>query len=631
MLFGCIVFSFCGFCEALTDEELMEISKKFEVRRDEAIRNQYIDPLPRADSPNSPYTPYNKCDYILSALYLGSDDKKANEAVDKLCDWFHNNENPNFYYYGEAGLHWHGMAIVRIYEMFGPYGSMRRNAINSESATKLRELMWEWTKSTSKITDTDIEKSRTWNIWESENHDMMHDSLCWGAAKIFSKSNDTILRKYDDGSCPAEQYDAWTKYFKEYFLERAKRGLFVEVDSPGYAKHTLQCIYNIYDFTEDESLRHRAKCTLDLWWADWAIEQIDAVRGGAKCRSYPNGSGFSPCQVAASQSGQLYSWYYFGTGEQIAGGRSRNHCLMSALMSSYRPHPVVIDLAIDTPGRGCYEYFSRRPGMNLLPESLGLSHGYAIDPDPQRGQMIRYTYCTPDFVMGVTMRNCIALWEYSFISTQNTWHGVIFRGHPDARIYPQCIGMETDKFGPSNPGNTYNQQWAIQNKGTMIAQKLPTTWKTGRMRVWFAPCLNKSEDQGWIFAEAPHAFAAVKPMVGGYKWDDPNWISCDYEFSPVIIEVVQKSDYESFNMFKADILDNKIDTSARLDMTYEGLNDSGIFTVYKDHFRPMEINGHQIDDRPDFTFQSPFINEDYASGVVTISKGKRKVVLDFNQ
>ena len=42
------------------------------------------------------------------------------------------------------------------------------------------------------------------------------------------------------------------------------------------------------------------------------------------------------------------------------------------------------------------------------------------------------------------------------------------------------------------------------------------------------------------------------------------------------------------------------------------------------------INGKPINYAPDKVFDSPFLVSDYNSGVVTIRKGERRKVLDFN-
>ena len=63
--------------------------------------------------------------------------------------------------------------------------------------------------------------------------------------------------------------------------------------------------------------------------------------------------------------------------------------------------------------------------------------------------MVRYSYCTPDFIVGTVMLENRPTTYWTNISQQNRWHGVIFAGRRDSVLYPRCIG---DK-------NTYNGQW----------------------------------------------------------------------------------------------------------------------------------------------------------------------------
>ncbi len=101
------------------------------------------------------------------------------------------------------------------------------------------------------------------------------------------------------------------------------------------------------------------------------------------------------------------------------------------------------------------------------------------------------------------------------ISSQNRWHGVLFAGHPNARLYPQCRADQETK--------TYNQQWSVQRKGTPIAQRLVgKRYSRGpaEMRVWFSRSglENRRETRGWVFVEAAGAYAAVRPVMGDYRW-----------------------------------------------------------------------------------------------------------------
>ncbi len=247
--------------------------------------------------------------------------------------------------------------------------------------------------------------------------------------------------------------------------------------------------------------------------------------------------------------------------------------------------------------------------------------------------------------------------EWSNMSAQNRWHGVIFAGHPDARIVPQVKAP--------NERVTYNAQWSVQSKGTLICQKLKTCEMGGAMRVWFSArgLSSRQEKNGWIFVEAPKAYAAVRVVSGGAQWEteptpagpefvgangylsddtpgaaaplpaDPSttfagaWLRCNDEWSPVILEVALKEDFTSCNAFQSAVL--ALPVSFENDVLhYRGLSGDA-FAFHADQTRNPEINGQQINYAPSKVLDSPFLRSDWNSGIVAIQKDHHAIVLDF--
>jgi len=66
-------------------------------------------------------------------------------------------------------------------------------------------------------------------------------------------------------------------------------------------------------------------------------------------------------------------------------------------------------------------------------------------------------------------------------------------------------------------------------------------------------------------------------------------------------------------------------------LRYTGLGDTGTLTFYTDSTHLPEIDGKPIDFRPRKVYDSPFIQSEHDSGIVTLQKGTRRVVLDFNE
>ena len=82
-------------------------------------------------------------------------------------------------------------------------------------------------------------------------------------------------------------------------------------------------------------------------------------------------------------------------------------------------------------------------------------------------------------------------------AVQNRWQGVIFKGHPDAAIVPECIAMDPH-LNLHNLSNTVNQHWSVQRKGTLLAQKLEGgrfSHQAGDSRIWIS---SKGLSEPWV-------------------------------------------------------------------------------------------------------------------------------------
>jgi hypothetical protein len=66
-------------------------------------------------------------------------------------------------------------------------------------------------------------------------------------------------------------------------------------------------------------------------------------------------------------------------------------------------------------------------------------------------------------------------------------------------------------------------------------------------------------------------------------------------------------------------------------LRYHGLGNSGDFTFYPDSERLPELNGKPIDLAPYYTFDSPFMREYWATGMVRISKDGRELIIDVRK
>lgn len=615
-------------------DALEQLRDSFEARRDAGFAAWRQKPLEIAPirEPLSEGRPhyarhfsYSIVDFAIAALWNDDRVEAANEALRQYAAVYSGdrdlrNDRDSYY--------WAADALCRIVEFFGSDGSIAPGRLYQETEDELLEMMWLYVKEhsftgeaewfaapppgVSQPISAEWQVSRTWHVGESENHHLMKLSTLWHFSKFLQEAPAYSDRPYHDAQTAKVHYEAWTVYAREYLRQRAKKGLFIEMANGGYGAHSLKGIYNFYDFSDDERLRELAGSLLDLYYASWAQEQIDGVRGGGQSRVYNFRSGDSSLRHIMS--------LYLGIGGKPAVGGAR----ATVATSGYRLPLLVMDLALDIDGRGEYEVKERRPGLAL--GKYFANPEYRLRTD--FGGILRYSFCTPDFIMGLAMVEPRPMEEWTLISSQNRRHGVLFRGNIHARIAPICEAAEP----------TFNEQWGVQRKGTMIAQKLPDGYSrgAGAMRVWFSAegLADPIERGGWAFAEAEGAYAAVRPARGGFGWAEQagrpagRWMVCDEAIAPVILEVARKRAFADFATFQETVLGLPLEWSGEA-LAYTGLHGDD-FTFYADASRMPEVNGDPVDLAPEKVFDSPFIQSQWNSGIVTLVKGERELVLDFN-
>jgi hypothetical protein len=447
--------------------------------------------------------------------------------------------------------------------------------------------------------------------------------------------------------------------------------MFIEMMSPGYNTTLMKGIYNFYDFGEP-AVRRAAGQLLDLYLAYWAEEQINGVTGGGKSREYFQ-TGLK------NQRPIALAWYYFGIGEP----HGVNGHDLNAALSGYRPPAVVADLALDVAGRGRYE-------VRQCPQGLGVTRNrnpYRMNTDG--GGILRYSFCDPAFIIGTPMVEARPSADWAAISSQNRWQGVIFAGDPGGRIVP--IPRAKDNRVAFNQFWSVQSKGSLitqKLKSSKDAEEM-LVWisKAGLSD----PV--EQEGIVFVEAEGAYAAIRVPvggytwAAAGSFGWDkhvpENHTMVLKDDYAPVILEVMAKSDLrnlgaqdkptpdpsEEGNLEKGSAQEGNFGLRGETELRETRLPEdplqggagvgSATFETFKDLVKSRRIafkgpllryetiygdeltldtrykakptiNGKAIDYAPSKALDSPFLVSDYNSGVVTIEKGERKRVLDFN-
>ncbi len=545
---------------------------------------------------------------------------------------------------------WQMRTWIRIYHLFNDKSRFYPGRLDKKAQAMIEEMFWLYVGKMSRIERAGLE--HVWGISGSENHEMMHYSNGLLAAQALKNSPAYRDRKLPDGRTAQQHYTAFNAYYKHYCDERAKHGLLIELFSQYGPSYTLPEITNMRDLSEDKALRERMDKLLHLIWADWAVAQVKAVRGGGRVRLYQADPKGPHSQTAWGDRDRWRTMSHTFLDSGKWWGSVPNHPIQGARFvyatTSYRLPDVIMDIALDVKGRGEYTHLARRIAkqrqlsVTQIPIKRKNAPWYAFDPnDPG---MVEVDYCTPDYVMGSLMidprLNQVKsnthpptdLAEgYPALTAQNRYHSIVFASDINARVVPQCEGLGNHK--------TYNQQQAVQHKNVLLVQRHVKAKSTGDMRIIFGGKSMKErliERDGWLILKEGNAWLGVKGFSQekantscGHKWDDAVHLRMNDGNAPVVFIAGQQKDFSTLAAFTKYL------------NTFTGKPAQGWFTISNEtqtslalHLKSGElpkINGQPINLRPKMLFDSPFLQSVHGTGIVTIQKGTRVLTIDMSK
>lgn len=603
-----------------------------------------------------------------AALWLGKELEQVNEA---LFDIFTSDDpkvNGLDDYWSLTDNQW----LYRLYYTFGSKATVLPGYLYPKTEKALLELLWKRMKYKDDILLT---RWSTWWMSGSENHDIVGKVSSLISSQIFMNEPDFKDRIYPDlghgggyefwfhsmygsesdhGPKPrgnykdgenytaADHHKEWVGFFHEFFTQRAQKGFFLEVASPHYMEISVPYLTDLYDLCNDLLLKQKAEKFLDVVWADWAVDQLNGVRGGAKTR----------VKDGNKWAGAMYdqSRFYFG------GEGSARYTLFTQLLTSYQLKPIIWSIALDRQDLGEFAFVARKPGEeeNQWPRPLGTERTMLCDTE---SRFVRYSWITPDYIMGCQMDHPAAV--HSHLSVQARWLGITFKGENGPRIYPTDADVNTKGWT-----NEHALCRAIQSENVMLVQQarrfsqVNPDWYPAKLMigndygVYFGDNLDRVlEKQGWIFVEHGDAFAAVRVVMGNdkvpglhselingsYTWSpDKKMIYLNNKYAGMIFETSRRAHHQTLEDFMDDILDNPI----ALDKTvvagfnilrYRGCGENAREVYFNLANEEISIIGEErIDYTPDVLFESPYIKSKYRSGIITVIKGDRELILNFN-
>jgi len=622
---------------------------------------------------------------VFANLWLGRNLKKTNKLLLEVLT----TTDPAVQQKYRLNDHWClaiNQQFYHMYYAFGSKGSVAPGRLYPDTEKALLETLWERMKDKD---DIHLARQSTWWMIGSENHDLVAKVSSLITSRIFMNEPAYRDRVYPDRGTgggnkywfhrmygkeavdgpegradekegtaytAADHYEAWVAYFHGYFTERAKRGFFLEVASPGYMAVTLTYLTDIFDLSGDKALANKAEKFIDLVWADWAIDQLNGVRGGAKTR-VARGTRWKDAMYRMAR-------FYMG-GE----GSAQTH-YFTQFLSQYELKPIHWHIAMDREGLGEFAFISRKPGEeeDTWPRPPGTERTLLCDTE---SRFVRYSWITPDYILGCQMDHPAAI--HSHLSIQARWQGITFKGEAGPRVFPTDI--VTDAEGNPKVTKTKGYMRSVQEKNVMVLQQarrwrqVNPDWFPAKdiysldYGIYFTSNLDRIEEKaGWIFVEHGDAFLAIRPVMGEYaegwtileddaspgltsaiveetyEWSqDRRMVYLKNKYAGMIFEASRRKHHSSLESFITDILDNPIVLEKTVVpgwhiLRYRGCS-AGAKEIYFNLANseiPM-VGGERIDYAPDMLFESPYLKSKYKSAKIRIQHREEVMELEFQQ
>ncbi len=549
---------------------------------------------------------------------------------------------------GSERVKWQLRTWVRIYYLFSDKSEDFPSRLSSENQSLIQKLFWNFLKTEKNQLKKRAQLKYVHAIHGSENHEIMRLANLLLAAQALEKVETYNKKTTPEGLTPQQCGELWSLFFSHRWDEMAKHGLLVEAFA-GYGKYTLPEMLNIVDFSSDPKLVRKTEMLLHLIWSEWAVAQLNGVRGGARMREYQGNENIR----GTNDTWRQMSLFFFDIGPWHTQWHPDPIHGMSRVMAStqYRVPPLIVDIAKDSVVRGEYNYITKRIAKTKATTAKNVpvwwSPWYSFDQQDPR--MIAYDHCTPDYIMGCVMldprlprvssheylEGKDMLEGYPNLTTQNHYKAIIFPTDLNARVVPQCLPLSDTHL------KTYLQQQVVQHNNIMLVQRHKKSKNTGIMRVFFSNGMKGRliEKAGWFMLQEGKAFMAVKGFSRkdgiqncGTSWKDDNWLHLDDGDAPVVFITSREAKHQTMEQFSAYVLSStsKLSSQCFSFSIVDVQNKTLQLSLFLDATQVPLINGKPINFQPEYVFKSPFFKSKYNSGIITLQKGDKKLVLNFN-
>jgi hypothetical protein len=464
----------------------------------------------------------------IHALAFGGDVEAANTALRRVAEWRDDPRPDGFF----------AIKLCRAWHRFGSDGGLE---------------------------DATLEKIRSFFLlheysshYQSENHVLLFHSARHLMAAVFPE--ETFVAYQKTGAVLQEEDGTWLKRFLRY---RAGHG-WGEFDSC-YLAVVWECLTTLFDFSPDGELRRLAGTMMDLLLADFEVDALHGMYGGAHGRIYERHA-----LDHAAEAGPFLHYLYVG--EEPPPTRQPDNFWIDALTSSYRPHPSVVELALN---RDCpYENLERKHLHNVAD---------VLPVEPLAASLRKYTYWTPDYVMGCVQfqdsypEGCLHHPHHNGLPVPAEQRQTAGYAHHQQHEWDLSFATRSDaRLFTHHPGNdAQHNHWTgdrlcgcghfFQNRNALVAlYDIPPGQPFQLIHAYVPRAAFDEivEEKGLLFVRAGAAYGVLR-LLSGYRWSqEGEWknreIIAEGPRHAVVCEAGRDTDFGSFAAFRAEVATNPV-------------------------------------------------------------------------
>jgi len=569
--------------------------------------------------------------WCLSALYLNEKTEEANARLLKQASTLlrsHPADLPATSPENPGKLPWTFFSVtdyVRILALFHAKSPHFRGRLTPETEAAMKQALWLWVKSESKLSDTGADDLLF--LLGTENHDLNRRPAYYLITALLAQDPAFQNRTCNDGHSIAAHAAAYTAFYRAWPLRRAQSGLWAEVGSNTYQKYSWPALINLHDLSPDPLIRHRFRLLLDLALIEEAQISVHGQRGGGISRG-----------DYAKNSFAGYKNLLFAVAGQPAGS---SHSRVFETSRYQAPIAAVLLAKQTFPYPKSFVISNRVLGKVARP-TADESHGQVLDAD---SSLVNYAYRTPHYLLGSTQLDPTI--EYAGISSQKRACGILF-DDPESQEMCSVHSLIPHDSG----GRPQRSFWTFQHRNMLFLQRIaptgkdhPGSYNTPAIGIRFqGKALQKVEKDGWIFAGNGKGFVAVKFLDGKYRWDEKRTTASPTPFvaatdhSRMWLIAGDISTGETFASFQHKVLEETKQWTISPDsvkgtfpVTRENIEWSSFDAHQPKAFVSPKINGKAFDLLPSKTYDSPFLAMERNSSRATVTvPGLKPFAIDFS-